>query len=487
MIFGPNSSGKTSLIRALRVLKSSARGLPLLGLSANDYKEMVFAKDVSKKLAVGFGFRSHEEYLRHFGVAEFEVTYFDDYFVIGLLLGDQAQHDWAGWLEIRCYPEVNDELGTGQLYFVGEGANSLIEKHFEVFGKNIAFADMDTHPLLAVNEEKKFNPQSNLMKEFLSPLDYPLLQDVGFQDRNGVYWDWDERGHWLSDDGRYELEALPSKKKKASEFQEDLYKAEANLLREQNEDCWLRSAHQESWLDEEYLEEIEFLFTGACQLLTDTLRVQVLQILINQTLKSAKDFAENLSFGRSTRSPESDWSITKQEIDVDVLERVNESILSLTNGRYEFFQETTSLRQRQILIQGLRDNYTKVELATQNVGDGLHQVLPVLIEAFAASPVIQQPELHLHPKMQADLADVFLSRLPWPLPIFIETHSENLLLRIQKRIREGKAGSEDIKIIYCESEDGKRNRATNIGLSHVGDVLDPFPISFADVRLQDLL
>lgn len=86
-----------------------------------------------------------------------------------------------------------------------------------------------------------------------------------------------------------------------------------------------------------------------------------------------------------------------------------------------------------------------VDLA--DVGFGVSQVLPVIVQCFYAPPesilFIEQPELHLHPKAQANLADLFIDVLvsreggkERNIQLVIETHSEHLLNRLQRRIAE---------------------------------------------------
>jgi hypothetical protein len=76
-----------------------------------------------------------------------------------------------------------------------------------------------------------------------------------------------------------------------------------------------------------------------------------------------------------------------------------------------------------------------------DVGFGVSQVLPVIVQGFlvprGGTYVVQQPELHLHPDAQAGLADFFLYLASRGVRLIIETHSEYLLVRLRRRLAEG--------------------------------------------------
>ncbi|MEM7248291.1 MAG: AAA family ATPase [Acidobacteriota bacterium] len=138
------------------------------------------------------------------------------------------------------------------------------------------------------------------------------------------------------------------------------------------------------------------------------------------------------------------------------------------------------------------ENDPHLELSLCDVGQGVSQVLPILAstrleEIDIAS--IEQPELHLHPRQQASLMDVLmnavLSNESSLNQVILETHSEPMLLRLKRRIREG-LQRDQVAIIAIENlGDGRGSRARRLEIAEDGTLLDPLPQSFSNVRLND--
>ena len=148
----------------------------------------------------------------------------------------------------------------------------------------------------------------------------------------------------------------------------------------------------------------------------------------------------------------------------------------------------------------LVERRTGKEVSLKDIGVGLSQLLPLLVSAFAATNelvLVEQPELHIHPALQADLGDVFLaSALGDQQNTFIlETHSEHLLLRILRRIRETSSGSlaegltpvrpEDVSVLFLE-KGPNGTKVTPIPLTSEGDFAIPWPHGFFPERCQEL-
>lgn len=119
-----------------------------------------------------------------------------------------------------------------------------------------------------------------------------------------------------------------------------------------------------------------------------------------------------------------------------------------------------------------------------NVGFGFSQVLPVIVESVLASKgslvIIEQPELHLHPRAQAEIADLFISTCQDNENRFlIETHSEHILLRLRRRIAELKQQEFTFKqprAYYIEREEGKSSSSIYaVDFDHRGNIQTEAP------------
>jgi predicted ATPase len=119
-----------------------------------------------------------------------------------------------------------------------------------------------------------------------------------------------------------------------------------------------------------------------------------------------------------------------------------------------------------------------------NVGVGVSQLLPIVVMSLLAnSPcllVFEQPELHLHPKVQARLADFFFSLSLLGKQCLLETHSEYLVERFRLRIAQapGEELNARVKIYFTQKIDNQ-TICTQVKLSKYGAVLD-WPEDFFD-------
>ncbi|MDO5676807.1 MAG: DUF3696 domain-containing protein [Propionibacteriaceae bacterium] len=140
----------------------------------------------------------------------------------------------------------------------------------------------------------------------------------------------------------------------------------------------------------------------------------------------------------------------------------------------------------------LTDLKTGVQVTPADVGYGVSQVLPIVVQCLQANEqvlCIEQPELHLHPRLQASLADLFIDSTAESgggNQIIAETHSEHLLLRLRRRVREELISPDQISVLYVDHDDTGAT-VKQLRLGPQGEFLDPWPAGFFDDSLEDVL
>jgi predicted ATPase len=144
-------------------------------------------------------------------------------------------------------------------------------------------------------------------------------------------------------------------------------------------------------------------------------------------------------------------------------------------GMEEIAPHTNQWQAKVVIKEGGK----KVSLT--DVGFGLGQVLPVitLLHMVPENSIVllEQPELHLHPSAQANLADVIIDVVKTrKIQVIFESHSEQLLLRLQRRIAEEKIASEEVKLYFCDIINGK-SELKPLAMDEYG-VISNFPEDF---------
>ncbi len=99
------------------------------------------------------------------------------------------------------------------------------------------------------------------------------------------------------------------------------------------------------------------------------------------------------------------------------------------------------------------------EVLLTDVGFGVSQVLPVITLLLyvpeGSTVILEQPEIHLHPLAQAGLADVLIyAATHRRVQVILESHSEQMLLRLQRRIAEREIGADNVKLYFSDMECG---------------------------------
>lgn len=183
------------------------------------------------------------------------------------------------------------------------------------------------------------------------------------------------------------------------------------------------------------------------------------------------------------------------ELDAGLIEALKRAV---DGGDYfaGLTKELEGLRTRRRLE--LFESRTGLRAQPRDVGIGISQVLPVVVAALEPSAglvAIEQPELHIHPAVQVGLGDLFVRAATDNGSTFlIETHSEHLILRLLRRIRETTDGElppglpalspEQVGVIYVErSEAGVK--LTALPIASTGEFTTRWPQGFFDERERE--
>lgn len=174
--------------------------------------------------------------------------------------------------------------------------------------------------------------------------------------------------------------------------------------------------------------------------------------------------------------------------------------ISKENKLIEYIANKFSKQTIEELI--IKDLRTDTTVSHRDIGVGISQVLPVLVSAYASKNAIiaiEQPELHLHPALQSEIADVFIETALKENnnTYLIETHSEHLLLRIMRRIREtaNKELAEgitpitpdDVQILFVlPDEENRESIIKKISLRKNGELKDRWPGGFFEESFNEI-
>ena len=176
----------------------------------------------------------------------------------------------------------------------------------------------------------------------------------------------------------------------------------------------------------------------------------------------------------------------------ELVEETNGWLEKLEIG-YHIKVQSVDARSRDLFEVRLIDKRRgrEVDVALADVGFGVSQILPFIVQSLAGERqtiTIEQPEVHIHPRLQADLGDLLAAAIQAPRlhRFIIETHSEHLVLRMQRLVRDGRLQADDVSIIYViRGSDG--SRAQRLRLDGSGDFIDDWPGGFFPERLRELI
>ena len=488
LIYGPNSGGKSSIIQAILMLKQSALeagnastiwGLVTRGeyIDLGSYPALLHRHNLDNQLALSLKFDSRGNHL-NVRLAFDSVSDFDE-------RGDEQLED-SGILTTATYEVTRD----GQRLISTELTNDI----GSWWHASVSTPDVTYHTkILDFAHDRQFVPQLKLLEiEKLLERDEPLLPEreqglVRERGRERVL----ETNNTLR---QYEeLEQLSEQQlNELFPLDRDLPRARANAraLARDPEEVLLQSIDERlNWEEILELKNIPSSFSA--------------QLSAVRYLGPLRSYPERLykipgvdTFFSGLRGEFTHHRLYYQP-----------GLIRLVNNWFHEFRIPYQMAIHKVGDIAVSGEHVAVVLVERgsgtavtlpDVGFGINQILPVIVEGVdfftgveGRILCVEQPEIHLHPKLQANLADLFIetisgrSEKQW----IIETHSELIILRIQRGIREGKLKHSDVSVLYVDpnASDTEGSAITQLRLDENGDFIDQWPGGFFEEGFEELM
>lgn len=150
--------------------------------------------------------------------------------------------------------------------------------------------------------------------------------------------------------------------------------------------------------------------------------------------------------------------ISKKGEAVTIEDRVSEWLRELDLA-YSFSINPVGALKNDNYEVRIQKSATSPPVTLADIGYGLSDVLPMLVLCYytpkGSTLILEQPGIHLHPKAQAQLADMLIEVITERnLQILVESHSEHLLTRLQRRVAEKQISQDDTALYFCRNDHG---------------------------------
>lgn len=123
------------------------------------------------------------------------------------------------------------------------------------------------------------------------------------------------------------------------------------------------------------------------------------------------------------------------------------------------------------------------------VGFGVSQVLPILVQGLltpkGGTLIVEDPEVHMHPRVQAGLVDFFIEMIQDGKDVIIETHSDHFVTRIRRRVAEKQLDPQVVNLCFVSRNQESGSLYQTIDVKAQGVLQAPLPEGFLDVQDDD--
>lgn len=204
-------------------------------------------------------------------------------------------------------------------------------------------------------------------------------------------------------------------------------------------------------------------------------------------------FGENLKVTLSQEELQRNPDAEQVEVDSESLRKLLDKEAEARNEDFSKDNAHEAISMTEVLW----DDVNNIEVTPSDIGVGVSQLLPLVVAALRPNTRLiacEQPELHVHPRVQVGVGDLLLQTSK-DKSFLIETHSEHLILRILRRVRETSEGElpegippaypKDVSIVYLEPGPGGV-KSRKIEVSEDGDFVQRWPHGFFTERSEEL-
>ena len=537
LLFGPNSAGKSTIVQALhygREIFERQNLNPdrtLLGGESVDlggFENLVHQHDLSLPVVLRFGLDLTDEDLPGYDESQY-VENQDTPGNVGLSLSGVPAQIQTMEVEITIRWSEQQEKPYIELYQVQANNHYLLGVRASADDKSLRFDINPFNPIFLPEEVTPQEAEEAIFQVYEAEDDEP-------QHKIGVLcWAWWELTEGFDGANRYSFDIsgglesvlpeehasitfnLPERDFPVRDSQDKVALFEQAAAKAEYEDF----THNLATL-------LESLIAGPCASIRDGLKsfcyVGPLRELPLRGYKAvsspdisrwAKGLAayDTLFFGEDdfiTRV--NAWLVQKERLNAGYSVEVKQyrelevdDPLMLAVLQERLFDEELDIRNRLLALPVLRrllirDEAQGLELAPQDIGVGISQMLPVVVAALfhrSGFVAIEQPELHIHPALQVAMGDLFVEQVNKSTNLFfiLETHSEHMLLRMLRRMEETHDGKqqgvrkltpEQISIYYAATDqDGVK--LTTLEVDETGEFVNDWPEGFFEEREEELL
>ena len=221
------------------------------------------------------------------------------------------------------------------------------------------------------------------------------------------------------------------------------------------------------------------------------------------SLSGAISGAEDYAAFSDALGDELGITFSKEDLDVnpkaaqvpvsnDLLESL---IASETDATSRFYVNKAHYKRKQITLWDIENN---LAVSASEIGVGVSQLLPLVVAANTRQKGLvacEQPELHVHPRVQVAIGDLLTQMENGP-SFLVETHSEHLILRLLKRIRQTTDSElpkgfngvrpSDVSIVYLKASD-QGVITERISIDEDGDFVERWPDGFFAERRKEFV